>query len=285
MEKMSFIFLAILFVSSCQESNSSTTLLNDWKSYFDEHNVEGGIVIYELENDKYQVYNEDWCKTGFLPASTFKIPNSLIALETGVITPEDTMYWDGVERWLPSWSEDHVLKSAFRVSCVPCYQGLAREIGVERMQKYTQLIDYGNLEIRDTTIDNFWLTGNSRITPYEQVDFLTKLVQNELPFKDTVITTVKDIMLNVVGEEYGIYAKTGWSQPEGVNNGWYVGYAETEEQGTIIFALNIQRPQSESSDGFADARQEIVKNILRHLKYILSLDQIGYLTHCKRNKD
>ena len=225
-------------------------------------------MIYEKDNNKYQVYNEDWCTTGFLPASTFKIPNSLIALETNVITPNDTMYWDGVERWLPSWSENHVLKSAFAVSCVPCYQELARKVGVERMNKYTKLINYGHLEIRDTTIDNFWLTGNSRITPYEQVAFLTKLVDNELPFRDTVVSTVKDIMINEIGNNFTLRAKTGWSQPEGLNNGWFVGYLETKKQGTIVFAVNIQRPQSESSDGFASARKKILMNIFKQLKYI-----------------
>lgn len=269
MKKILLTLLLFVFVFSCQEQSSSTTILNDWKSYFDEKNVEGGIVIYELDNNKYQIYNEDWCKTGFLPASTFKIPNSLIALETGVVTTQDTMYWDGVERWLPSWSENHVLKSAFAVSCVPCYQELARKIGVEQMQKYTTLISYGNLEIRDTTIDNFWLTGNSRITPYEQVQFLTKLVQGELPFRDSVIASVKDIMINEIGDNFTLYAKTGWSQPEGFNNGWFVGYLETKTKGKIIFAIDIQRSESESSDGFANARKEIAMNIFKHLKYII----------------
>ena len=268
MKKLSFLLIIATFFVCCQEQHSTITLLNDWKSFFDDHNVEGGIVIYELDNDKYQIYNEDWCKTGFLPASTFKIPNSLIALETNIITSNDTIYWDGVERFLPSWSENHVLKSAFAVSCVPCYQEFARNIGVERMQKYTELADYGNLEIRDTTIDNFWLVGNSSITPYEQVEFLTKLVQNELPFRDTVITTVKDIMINEVGDNFTLRAKTGWSLMGEFDNGWFVGYLETKTKGTIIFAVNIQRSMSESSDGFARARKEIVMNIFKQLKYI-----------------
>ena len=268
MKKLYFILFISVLCASCQEKKQTTTLLNDWKSFFDEQDVEGGMVIYELDNDKYQVYNEDWCKTGFLPASTFKIPNSLIALETNVITPEDTIYWDGVERFLPAWSENHVLKSAFAVSCVPCYQELARKIGVERMNKYIKLINYGNLEIRDTTIDNFWLIGNSKITPYEQVDFLTKLVHNELPFRDTIITTVKKIMVNEIGENFTLHAKTGWSQSNDLNNGWFVGYLETKEQGTIVFAINIQKSMSESSDGFAFARKAIVMKILKHLKYI-----------------
>lgn len=267
MKKTSFIILMMISVFGCKEKKT-TTILNDWKSFFDEKNVEGGIVIYELDNNKYQIYNEDWCKTGFLPASTFKIPNSLIALETKVITAEDTIYWDGVERWLPDWSKDHVLKSAFAVSCVPCYQQIARKIGVERMNKYTKLIEYGNLEIRDTTIDNFWLTGNSRITPYEQVDFLTKLKKNELVFRDSVIATVKDIMVNEVGEDYTLYAKTGWSQPNNVNNGWFVGYLETKEKGTMVFAVNIQRPRSEESNGFANARKDIAMNIFKYLQYV-----------------
>ena len=267
MKKVPFVIIITILAFSCKEQET-TTILNDWKSFFDEKNVEGGIVIYELDNDKYQVYNEDWCKTGFLPASTFKIPNSLIALETGVITPQDTIYWDGIERWLPAWSQDHVLKSAFAVSCVPCYQQIARKIGVERMNRHTKQIEYGNLEVRDTTLDIFWLTGTSTITPYEQVEFLTKLNQNQLPFRDSVIATVKDIMVNEVGDDYTLYAKTGWSQPEDINNGWFVGYLETLEQGTIVFAINIQRPRSEDSDGFAAARKDIAMNIFKHLKYI-----------------
>ena len=135
------------------------------KRFFD-LGTTGTFVAYKV--DDYLIIASDKVRSGEgkLPASTFKIPNSIIALETGVVEDpdKDVFKWDGVTRSIEAWNKDHTLRSAIAVSAVPVYQEIARRIGAERMQKYVDLFDYGNRDIGGG-IDQFWLTGNLRIDP------------------------------------------------------------------------------------------------------------------------
>ena len=135
------------------------------KRFFD-LGTTGTFVGYKV--DDYLIIASDKVRSGEgrLPASTFKIPNSIIALETGVVEDpdKDVFKWDGVTRSIEPWNKDHTLRSAIAVSAVPVYQEIARRIGAERMQKYVDLFDYGNRDIGGG-IDQFWLTGNLRIDP------------------------------------------------------------------------------------------------------------------------
>src|SRR4029453_18482408 len=151
------------------------------KRFFD-LGTTGTFVAYKV--DDYLIISSDKVRSseGKLPASTFKIPNSLIALETGVVEDpdKDVFKWDGVTRSIEAWNKDHTLRSAIAVSAVPVYQEIARRIGAERMQKYLDLMEYGNRDIGGG-IDQFWLTGNLRIDPIQQIDFVDRLRRGVLP--------------------------------------------------------------------------------------------------------
>src|SRR3982074_2875616 len=151
------------------------------KRFFD-LGTEGTFVGYKV--DDYLIIASDKIRSGEakLPASTFKIPNSIIALETGVVADpdKDVFKWDGVTRSIEAWNKDHTLRSAIAASAVPVYQEIARRIGAERMQKYVDQLDYGNRDIGGG-IDQFWLTGNMRIDPVQQVDFVDRLRRGGLP--------------------------------------------------------------------------------------------------------
>src|SRR3979411_3120928 len=148
------------------------------KRFADDATV-GTFVGYKT--DDYLVIASDADRSGeaMLPASTFKIPNSLIALETGVVgdPDKDVFKWDGVVRSIEAWNRDHTMRSAIAASAVPVYQEIARRIGAERMQKYVDLFEYGNRDIGGG-IDQFWLTGNLRIDPARQIDFFESPTPN-----------------------------------------------------------------------------------------------------------
>ncbi len=136
-----FIALMLLFSCKNKERNekivAETTFVvaNEFQEILDSTKLDGAILIYDLTNDIYYSNNFDWCKKGKLPASTFKIPNSIIALETGVVKSDSTIFkWNGEPRYLKAWERDITFKEAFYYSCVPCYQEVARKIGVERMK-------------------------------------------------------------------------------------------------------------------------------------------------------
>ncbi len=215
--------------------------------HFADNGTQGTFVAYKV--DDYTVIASDKERSGqaILPASTFKIPNSVIALETGVVADpdKDIFKWDGVTRFIPEWNRDHTLRSAIAASAVPVYQDIARRIGEERMQKYLDAFDYGNHDIGGG-IDRFWLTGNLRIDPVQQIDFLDRLRRGVLPVSSRAQDLTRDILpVTKVGDAV-IRSKTGLvgvddkSEAETVRTsiGWLVGWVEKGDRRTV-FALNL----------------------------------------------
>lgn len=232
-------------------------------THFKEAGVEGAFLLYDLKNDKYLAYKAKRLKQGYIPASTYKIFNSLIALETGVIRDEnEILKWDGVDRGSAEWNQDHNLRTAIKYSAVWFYQEMARRIGGERMQHYVNLAGYGNKNISGG-IDLFWLEGGLRITPREQIDFLVRLYQNKLPFSQRTMSIVKDILIFEKGGAYVLRAKTGWGARFTPQVGWFVGYLERDGN-VYFFANNIDIIKSEDNK----ARIAIAKAILRDLGLI-----------------
>jgi beta-lactamase class D len=213
----------------------------DLAKHFADLGTAGTFVGYKT--DDYLIVASDTDRSGEarLPASTFKIPNSLIALETGVVgdSDKDVFKWDGVVRGIEAWNRDHTMRTAIAASAVPVYQEIARRIGEERMQKYLDLLEYGNRDIGGG-IDQFWLTGNLRIDPVQQVDFVDRLRRGVLPVSKRSQELVRDILpVTKVGDSI-IRAKTGLLGAETGNPslGWLVGWAEKGSASTV-FALNL----------------------------------------------
>jgi beta-lactamase class D len=201
----------------------------------------GTFVGYKV--DDYLIIASDKMRSGEaqLPASTFKVPNSIIALETGVVQDpdKDIFKWDGVTRSIAAWNKDHTLRSAIAVSAVPVYQEIARRIGSERMQKYLDLMDYGNRDIGGG-IDQFWLTGKLRIDPMQQIDFLDRLRRGVLPVSRRSQELVRDIMPVTEVGDATIRAKSGLLGAEQGKRslGWMVGWVEKGSHQTV-FAMNM----------------------------------------------
>lgn len=201
----------------------------------------GTFVGYRT--DDYLIVASDAQRSGeaFLPASTFKVPNSLIALETGVVSDpdKDVFKWDGVTRSIEAWNRDHTLRSAIAESAVPVYQEIARRIGPERMQKYVDLFEYGNRDIGGG-IDQFWLTGDLRIDCIQQIDFLDRLRRRVLPIGKRSQDLVVDILPVTKVGDATIRAKTGLLGAENgqPSLGWLVGWVEKGDRQTV-FALNL----------------------------------------------
>jgi beta-lactamase class D len=208
---------------------------------FADEGAAGTFVGYKV--DEYLVIASDKDRSGqpMLPASTFKIPNSVIALETGVVgdPDKDVFKWDGVVRSIEAWNRDHTMRSAIAASAVPVYQEIARRIGAERMQKYVDLFEYGNRNIGGG-IDQFWLTGDMRIDPVQQIDFVDRLRRGVLPVSKRSQDLTRDILPVTKAGDSIIRAKSGLLGAEigKPSLGWMVGWAETGDARTV-FALNI----------------------------------------------
>jgi beta-lactamase class D len=223
----------------------------------------GAFVLYDLNRNQYIRYNPERCAERFLPASTFKIMNSLISLETGVIPDENyVIKWDGTTYEVPSWNQDHTMATAIQNSVVWYYQELARRVGKEKIQSYVDAANYGNKDISGK-IDTFWLEGGLRISANEQVELLKRLYRNELPFSTRSTNIVKKILVLEKTESYQLSGKTGSVQRITPREGWFVGYLETKGN-VYFFAVNYE---SASPDGVAsgDSARKMSLDILRGL--------------------
>ncbi|MGX6647404.1 penicillin-binding transpeptidase domain-containing protein [Maricaulaceae bacterium MS644] len=207
-------------------------------------NATGAILVRRLSDGAEWTAGGERVERRMIPASTFKIPNALIILETGVVADPDldALAWDGVER-SSGWDQDQTLRTAFRRSAVWAFQHWAREVGHERMGEAVSRLEYGNGEIGGAdNIATFWLQGPLEISAREQVDFLARLHARTLPVDGTVQDNVIDIMRHRTGEDWTLYAKTGWAIRDAPNHGWYVGWLEAHEGGepeTWLFAVNV----------------------------------------------
>jgi beta-lactamase class D len=234
----------------------------DLSLYFEAHDVTGAFVLYDAGAETYTRYNPSRCTQRFIPASTFKILNAMIALETGVIADEnEVIQWDGTEWPFATWNQDHTLESGMASSVVWFYQELARRIGVERMQQHVNAVGYGNQDIGGE-IDSFWLEGNLRISPDEQVAFLEQFYDRKLPFADSTVSTVQEIILLEETDAYRLSGKTGWATRVELEIGWFVGYLERDEN-VYFFATNVESQSSQKSLG--QISQSIARAVLNEM--------------------
>jgi beta-lactamase class D len=227
---------------ACARAEAATPVVPrpDLLALFEQAGTPGTFAALRLAPRQLVLTGEARARARVIPASTYKIPNSLIALETGVVADTDgeTFRWDGVTRSIPEWNRDHTLRGAIRYSVVPVYQEIARRIGAVRMQTYVDAFDYGNHDIGGG-IDRFWLDGNLRISPVEQIAFLERFWRGRLPVSARTTALVKDIMPVVEAGSARLRAKSGAAVKDGkLALGWLVGWVG-EGEGTTIFALTI----------------------------------------------
>jgi len=262
-QKYLFLIFVVLGFKITAQQNAK-----EFEKYFDDHN--GAFVLFDNSGNKYFRINEERCSQRVLPASTFKIPNSIIGLETGVIKDENfVIEWDKIERGNKEWDKDNSLATAIKYSVVPYYQELARRVGKEKMQKYLNDFNYGNKKI-GKRIDTFWLDSSLKISPDEQIEFLRKFYFYKLPVSRRSIDIVKNIMSFEEYPQSILKYKTGGGQKDdGKWIGWLVGYIEkknlSDSKDFYFFALNVD---GESFQEISELRMKAAKNILKQFGLI-----------------
>jgi len=205
---------------------------------FDQAGVTGTFVVHDVATGEYVGHDRQRAAIRYVPASTYKIPNSLIGLATGAVSSVDEVLpYGGGPTYLPQWARDMPLREAIRISNVPVYKELARRIGMPRMREGLRRLDYGNMDA-GSVIDAFWLDGPLKISALEQTRFLGRLAQGKLPFPKAAMAAVREIVRQ--DDHANLYAKTGWYMPDDRKNqiGWWVGWVEKDGK-VYAFALNV----------------------------------------------
>jgi beta-lactamase class D len=268
MKKVSFALSILVagLMTACNTNN--ITQDNGLKKYFDDNKVEGCFGLFDNGQGQFTIYNMPrYRDSAYLPASTFKIFNSLVALGTGRIFSDTVIVpWDGVVRTGPrgdtmtEWNKDMNMREAFAVSNVGFYQEMARRIGRDTMQKMLDSIGYGNKKI-GPQIDRFWLDNSLKITPDEQLGLVKKLYFRQLAFQNREQEIVKDLMIREKSDKYILAYKTGWGKTEKGNQlGWMVGWIE-ENRHPYFFVLNVESPDPNIE--MVTTRKKILEGILK----------------------
>ena len=266
MKIIAYSLLLTVLLSACSPNN--VDIDNSLEKYFTQNKVNGCFALMDNGTGKFTVYNlARYRDSSYLPASTFKIVNSLIGLQTGKITNDSMVIkWDGIKRSFDSWNKDLTMYEAFRVSAVPYYQEVARRIGRDTMQFWLDSLSYGSRKII-TAVDTFWLDNSLKISPDEELGLVKKLYFDQLPFFKTYQEMVKRAMLFENNANYRLAYKTGWgfwNEKTGKHVGWIVGWIE-ENRHPYFFVLNL-----ESADPKFDmpaVRLKMLKDMLKQLGF------------------
>ena len=264
-----FFSAALIITNSCKNSEAlskkpiksemEVTTVN-YNSYLDSLQAEGIFLLYDLKANKLVEYKGLSKDTMLIPASTFKIPNSLIGLETGVVKDELTeIKWNGTTYQNQAWNKDQNLREAFQNSTVWYFQELARKIGEKHMKKFLAQFNYGN-QSTGGGIDKFWLSGDLRISPLQQLEFLKGLWNEELKVSKKTTKTMKKVFLVEKKGESTLYAKTGWGFTDGSDIGWYMGVVENQKS-TYLF-VHAMVSKDSRLELFGESRKSIARKIL-----------------------
>jgi beta-lactamase class D len=265
---MRHLLLFLLFIgllcNSCSINN--LTIDNDMEQYFNRYKVKGTFALFDNAQGHFTIYDTANYRKRFTPASTFKIVNSLIGLETGIISSEKMIIqWDGVERTMKDWNQDLTMEQAFKFSSVPYYQEVARRIGRDTMQQWIDSLHYGNQKT-DGPIDSFWLNNQLKISPDEQLGLVKRLYFDQLPFQKRSQQIVRKVMLWEDNTLYKLSYKTGWGFDEKENNiGWIVGWIE-ENRHPYFFVLMIQSPDPDFD--MRTNRMALLKDLFKHYGFM-----------------
>lgn len=242
----------------------------DWSSYFD--GLDGSAVIYDPAENCFEIYNKEAALTRRSPCSTFKIVSSLIALENGIIDPEDSVRtWSGESFWNEEWNRDIGFDDAFHASCVWYFREVTDEIGEDLMQKELDRLSYGNCDISDwkgrlntnnanPALTGFWIESSLLISPKEQVEVLERIFGDRSAYSQKTREKLKQVMLlpEQSNSDISIYGKTGMGKAGGILvDAWYAGFAECSGD-NIYFCVHLDETKDERASS-ATAREIAVK--------------------------
>lgn len=244
------------------------------------------FVLLEPDSQRILRYNAQMAEKGTLPASTFKIVNTLLGIELGPLRgPETTFSFDSLQAagaYMSGTSRDAVrrdlsLREAFRLSAPWYFQEVARQLGPDQLAAWLDSLDYGNRDMR-AGVDRFWLEGGFKISPMQQADFLFRVFTDRTPIACRPQEVLREIALLDSTAHYRLYGKTGWGIPDPgaeprTHYGWLVGWVElakkstTEKQRRVYYAYRVieQDPLPET---WAADRQRLTEQLLRKAGYL-----------------
>lgn len=235
MNKICFLFLSLfILISSCTVNKAKIN--NDLKKYFDSSHVDGSFSFLNNQLGDIIVYNMKLDTQRLSPGTSFKILNTLIGVQTGKIIGENMVITND-----SSVNKGTTLKEAFNNSSVSYFQNIARQIGKDTMKFWVDSISYGNKNLGGP-VDSFWLNNTLKISPDEQLGFMSKIYFEQLPFQKYAQQTLESLMLQEDNTLYKFSYTTGTGIDEKNNSfGWTLGWVE-ENRHVYFFVTYVKSP-------------------------------------------
>lgn len=254
-----------------QEQGKTITSL-DLTDFFGQN--EGCFVLYDVQDDAWQIYNQELAELRAAPVSTYKIYSALLGLEAGIISPEASLLsWDGRQYGLSQWNGDQDLRSAMQHSVNWYFQEIDRQAGLSSIRDFIEGIGYGNRRVGGD-IAAYWADSSLCISPVEQVEMLERFYYNQFGFSPENIEAVKASLFLYTEGRSAIYGKTGTGNADGQNIlGWFLGFVEQEGR-TYFFATYIQ----DGALASGSAAAELTLSILSSLG-VLNYSSIDFFLH------
>lgn len=248
-------------VAPAPEPPAPTVLVrDDLRAVFDAAGVVGTFALLDVETNQLTLVNPARAQRRAVPASTFKVAHSLIALETGVVRDVDEIIpYGGEPQPIPAWEQDMSIRQAVPASNAAIFQQIARRVGAQREREWLERLDYGNREV-GSAVDRFWLDGPLMISPVEQTAFLARLAQRRLPASVAAQEAVTEVLELQRTADRVLYGKTGWRFEVTPQLGWWVGWVRGPD-GLSTFALNMDM----AGKADADKRVPLGRELLRRL--------------------
>ena len=255
-----------------EEAVEPVMIEEDWSAYFE--GINGAAVIYDPAENSFQIYNQELALTRRSPCSTFKIISSLIALEEGVIGPDDSVRtWSGEIFWNEEWNRDIGFSDAFHACCVWYFREVIDEIGKETMQEELNRLLYGNCDISDweghlntnnsnPVLTGFWIESSLLISPKEQTEVMERIFGDHTEYSEETLDQLKQVMLLSEQNEadVSIYGKTGMGKAHGiVVDSWFTGFADTDGR-RIYFCVYLG--ETDGADVSSAKAREIAVEIV-----------------------
>ena len=233
--------------------------LMDLSAYF--NGYEGSFVLYDMNNDAWNIYDMEHATLRTAPNSTYKIYDALFGLEEGVIAPNDSfMAWNGADYPFEAWNADQDLYSAMQSSVNWYFEEIDKQLGSSTIQNYIRKIGYGNENV-SPDLSSYWMQGTLKISPVEQVELLTVLHNNSFDFAPENVNAAKNAICLFSSEGKNFYGKTGTGRVDGQDvNGWFVGYIETAGN-TYFFATNIQAAENATGSKASEISLSILSDM------------------------
>lgn len=237
-----------------KESESTREERLDLSNAF--NSINGCAVLYSSKENTYSIYNKDMAVQEVSPYSTFKIISTLIGLHNNIIKDEtSTMNYNGTQYLNSEWNGNLTLQKAFQTSCIWYFHQIIYGVGEEKVREELSELKYGNCDVSEwegsninpnKELNGFWLGSSLKISPYEQVEVLSRIFGDKSFYDSQSVKILKRIMLIQDNEERKIYGKTG----SGLNGeAWFVGFCEKGQQRQYFAVYLNDSSQKEQISG------------------------------------